>query len=155
MGIINSTFRKVESYLQEDIFYIPEYQRGYSWEETQLDDLWEDLIQIYNDDEIESHFLGQIVIHKNGKEDKKKYIIDGQQRTSTIIILLDAFRSTFKNFQTQDAQYVVDDITSKFIGRYSSSTNEVRLHLGKKDHDLFSDYIQSKNLLTLKVYTNH
>lgn len=149
MGLLNSNFRKIELYLQDDIFYIPEYQRGYSWEENQLDDLWEDLIQIYNDEEIESHFLGQIVIHKNGKENKKKYIIDGQQRTSTIIILLDAFRSAFKTFQTQDAQYVVDDITSKFIGRYSSTTNELRLHLGKKDHDLFRDYIQSSEKITI------
>ncbi|MDJ1090483.1 DUF262 domain-containing protein [Macrococcus caseolyticus] len=90
MGIINSTFRKVESYLQEDIFYIPEYQRGYSWEETQLDDLWEDLIQIYNDDEIESHFLGQIVIHKNGKDDKKninEYIYQNKPAINFVAIL--------------------------------------------------------------------
>ncbi|MFC6117799.1 DUF262 domain-containing protein [Macrococcoides bohemicum] len=142
MGIKNATFRKVESFLQEDIFYIHEYQRGYSWEESQLDDLWEDLIQMHDDSELDSHFLGQIVIHSN-KEDKRKYIIDGQQRTSTIIILLDAFRAAFKEFKNQDAQYAVDDITSKYIGRYSNNTNELRLHLGKSDFEIFRHYIQS------------
>ncbi|MCU7558428.1 DUF262 domain-containing protein [Macrococcus capreoli] len=151
MGIKNATFRKVESYLQEDIFYIPEYQRGYSWEESQLDDFWEDLTQMHNDHELDSHFLGQIVIHSN-REDKRKYIIDGQQRTSTVIILLDAFRTTFKSFNNQDAQYAVEDITSKYIGRYSNNTNELRLHLGKNDFEVFRNYIQSseKKILNQK-----
>lgn len=75
MGIINSSFRTLSAYLQEDTYYIPEYQREFSWEENELEDLWVDLTQLYEGD-LRDHFLGQIVIHYNNEEDKK-YIIDG------------------------------------------------------------------------------
>ena len=47
MGIINSNLTKLGSFLGNEKLFIPEYQRGYSWEETQLDDFWIDLLQIY------------------------------------------------------------------------------------------------------------
>ena len=95
MGIINSNLTKLGSFLGNEKLYIPEYQRGYSWEETQLDDFWQDLKQIYEENTHDEHFLGQVVIHKN-KEDGKRYIIDGQQRISTTIIFLDILRTKFK-----------------------------------------------------------
>ena len=95
MGIINSNLTKLGSFLGNEKLYIPEYQRGYSWEETQLDDFWIDLKQIYEENTHDEHFLGQVVIHKN-KEDGKRYIIDGQQRISTTIIFLDILRTKFK-----------------------------------------------------------
>ena len=92
MGIINSNLTKLGSFLGNEKLYIPEYQRGYSWEETQLDDFWLDLEQIYEENTHDEHFLGQVVIHKN-KEDGKRYIIDGQQRISTTIIFLDILQT--------------------------------------------------------------
>jgi len=44
MGIINSNLIKLGSFLGNEKLYIPEYQRGYSWEETQLDDFWIDYL---------------------------------------------------------------------------------------------------------------
>lgn len=64
MGIINSNLTKLGSFLGNEKLYIPEYQRGYSWEETQLDDFWLDLEQIYEENTHDEHFLGQVVIHK-------------------------------------------------------------------------------------------
>ena len=80
MGIINSNLTKLGSFLGNEKLYIPEYQRGYSWEETQLDDFWQDLKQIYEENTHDEHFLGQVIIQN--KEDGKRYIIDGQQRIS-------------------------------------------------------------------------
>ncbi len=148
MGIIHSSFRKLGSFLQDNTYYIPEYQRGYSWEEEQLFDYWDDLIQLFNEGERSSHFLGQIVVHYN-KEEEKRYIIDGQQRTSTSIILLDAIRSVFLEFNTQDSIMEAGDLTSHYIGRYTPDKNKLKLVLGEKDNQFFRNYIQ---LVEKKIY---
>lgn len=85
------------------IFRIPDFQRGYSWEERQLDDFWED-IQNLSPNKI--HYIGLLTVEpinanevsniEKWKDDlwllKKGlsayYVIDGQQRLTTLIILL-------------------------------------------------------------------
>lgn len=144
MSIINSNFRSLGSYIMENIYKIPNYQREYSWEETELEDLWMDLSQIING-ETESHFFGQIVIHVDKKE-KAKLIIDGQQRTSTAVIFLAAMRELFTemyNAGWDDAQFDAQDITTKFIGRYTQTRDERKLILGENDKSYFSNRIQS------------
>lgn len=51
MGIQNFSLRSVGSYLQENIYYIPDYQREYSWDQdTQIDDFWTDLETVVKED---------------------------------------------------------------------------------------------------------
>ncbi|MCY1627122.1 DUF262 domain-containing protein [Staphylococcus pettenkoferi] len=146
MSIINSNSRSLGSYLAEHKYYIPDYQRGYSWEYDELEDFWADLKELVEED-YESHFFGQIVIHSDD-ETKRKYIIDGQQRTTTAVILLDTLREKFdyfaKEYNIEDAEYDSQDITSKYIGCYTEKRNDVRLVLGENDKIFFQEYIQSK-----------
>ena len=147
MGMLNSNLIKLGSFLGNEKLFIPEYQRGYSWEETQLDDFWIDLIEIYQEKTRDEHFLGQVVIHKN-KEDGKRYIIDGQQRISTTIILLDILRTKFKEIadstNNNDANDDVEDINTKYIGRVSESKKEQYLSMGGVDKEFFINYIQAR-----------
>ncbi|PZF88726.1 DUF262 domain-containing protein [Listeria ivanovii] len=144
MSIINSNFRSLGSYIMENVYKIPNYQREYSWEESELEDLWMDLNQIINKD-TESHFFGQIVIHVDKKENDK-LIIDGQQRTSTAVIFLAAMRDLFTEIYNDgwpDAKFDSEDITTKFIGRYTQNRDERKLFLGESDKEFFSSRIQS------------
>lgn len=147
MGMLNSNLIKLGSFLGNEKLFIPEYQRGYSWEETQLDDFWIDLVQIYEENTRDEHFLGQVVIHKN-KEDGKRYIIDGQQRISTTIILLDILRTKFKEIadstNNNDANDDAEDINTKYIGRVSESKKEQYLSMGGVDKEFFINYIQAR-----------
>ncbi len=147
MGMLNSNLIKLGSFLGNEKLFIPEYQRGYSWEETQLDDFWIDLVQIYEENTRDEHFLGQVVIHKN-KEDGKRYIIDGQQRISTTIILLDILRTKFKEIadstNNNDANDDAEDINTKYIGRVSESKREQYLSMGGVDKEFFINYIQAR-----------
>ena len=147
MGMLNSTLLKLGSFLGNGKLYIPEYQRGYSWEETQLDDFWIDLVQIYEENTRDEHFLGQVVIHKN-KEDGKRYIIDGQQRISTAIILLDILRTKFKEIadskNNNDANDDAEDINTRYIGRVSETKKEQYLSMGGVDKEFFIKYIQAR-----------
>lgn len=140
MAIKNFRKQSIASYLQENIYQIPEYQREYSWEESQLSDFWEDLLKIKDEDR--HHFFGQIVLNENN--DGNVYIIDGQQRTTTAVILLSVFRDIFTTFESDssDAQNNKEDIRIKYIGRWSPKKDELRLHLGKADRDFFRENIQ-------------
>jgi uncharacterized protein with ParB-like and HNH nuclease domain len=89
-------------------FLIPDYQRPYAWGEEHCQTLWDDIFtfafpdnnyQKFNSDD--EYFLGPIVTFKN-KNDKLE-VIDGQQRLTTLMLLLRAFYDKFKNMKDDDA----------------------------------------------------
>ncbi len=65
-------------------FEVPPFQRDYSWDKEEWEDLWLDLIGI---DEEGDHYMGYVVLQET-KESKNFLIIDGQQRITTISILI-------------------------------------------------------------------
>ncbi len=69
------------------IYFVPQFQRDYSWEQDNLDDLWADLLTI-NSTSGEAHYMGSIVLQVKGEQsDKQFWIIDGQQRFTTLSLL--------------------------------------------------------------------
>ena len=73
-------------------FTIPIYQRPYSWTTDQCEQLWDDLKEFTSsseDNQENKYFLGSIVTFKN--ENNKHEVIDGQQRLTTLTLLLKAF----------------------------------------------------------------
>lgn len=146
MSLVNSQFRTVESYIQENTYWIPDYQREYSWEiKGEITDFWNDIVSLLQEDR-EQHFLGQIVVH-DSKEDNKIYLIDGQQRTATIVIYLSVMNSLFENlyqkYNHAASKNRSEDIRLKYLGRYSEEENDLKLFLGKSDREYFQKNIQS------------
>ena len=89
-------------------FLIPDYQRPYAWTETECLTLWDDLFEFaipdnnadkFNTDE--EYYLGPIVTFKN--DDNKLEIIDGQQRLTTLMLLLRAFHVKFLRAQDENS----------------------------------------------------
>ncbi|BAW74525.1 DUF262 domain-containing protein [Helicobacter pylori] len=79
----------IKEIFQAEEYSIPNYQRDYAWKDKNFKDLWEDLEEAidYNK-KGQGHFIGTMVVAKN-EDNKKLYdIIDGQQRTTTIFMLL-------------------------------------------------------------------
>lgn len=75
--------------LQRKQYTIPRYQRGYVWEEKQWKELFEDLKSNYEKLTGDGHFIGSIVIYDKVEDDyTKSSIIDGQQRITTLFLLL-------------------------------------------------------------------
>ena len=66
----------------DKVFCIPDYQRGYAWGKLQINDFWSDLNNLDKD---RIHYTGMITV-KNKEE--YYHVIDGQQRLTTIMILL-------------------------------------------------------------------
>lgn len=76
----------------DQIYRIPNYQRQYSWTNEQLEVLWDDLYEEYKNQNNKCYFLGSIVVVKTGDY---LDIIDGQQRITTLMIMMDVLRKTF------------------------------------------------------------
>ncbi|MEF2903513.1 MAG: DUF262 domain-containing HNH endonuclease family protein [Dialister invisus] len=102
-------------------FLIPEYQRPYAWTDDQVLTLFEDLVEYTNNQNESSYFLGCIVSFSN--ENKEQEIIDGQQRITTLFLLLRAIHRKLQkmsdskekdNFirQIEPAIWKIDELTS-------------------------------------------
>lgn len=89
---IEPKLKKIGDYLklEEDaVFTIPEYQRAYSWGVDNCDKLWQDINDFVESENKDRYFFGTIIV--NCQDNDTKYgLIDGQQRTTTFLLLLKA-----------------------------------------------------------------
>jgi hypothetical protein len=83
---LDSADRTLREILNTYFFYIPRFQRPYSWEPEQVEELWEDAVQESDGD----YFIGSMVTHRKGEDTVA--VIDGQQRLTTLIMLLCTIR---------------------------------------------------------------
>lgn len=86
MDILNaepSTFAKLLT--NGNRFLVPLYQRDYSWTQDNWEELWTDVLEVYQQSN-SLHYLGSIVVQRDG--DKQFQIIDGQQRVTTLSLLM-------------------------------------------------------------------
>lgn len=107
------------------IYTVPQFQRDYSWDQDNWEDLWNDILNIY--EENDSHYMGSIVLQNNGNSNFQ--IIDGQQRFTTLSIISLAIISKIK-------ELAADNIDKE--------TNEERVDL------LIKDYLGQKDSVSLK-----
>lgn len=123
-------------------FAIPLYQREYKWGEEEAFELIEDL-KSYDDVETDSLFLGNLIFEA-AKDDKRR-VVDGQQRLTTILLLLVACRTHAKNLgliplatKIQDKITFTDSTTSESLGPRliaSESVREVFEYITKENWD--------------------
>ncbi|ETD27732.1 DUF262 domain-containing protein [Helicobacter canis] len=98
--------------LQMGVFYIPNYQRDYAWGIDQFNDLWEDLkenVKVVEEKGLSDesgHFLGTIVIAPHGSYNAYD-LIDGQQRMTTIFMLLTALIERSVDKDELKPQYLI------------------------------------------------
>lgn len=89
---IEPKLKKIGDYLkleEDTVFTIPEYQRAYSWGIDSCDKLWQDINDFVESESKDRYFFGTIII--NCQDNDTKYgLIDGQQRTTTFLLLLKA-----------------------------------------------------------------
>lgn len=89
---IEPKLKKIGDYLkleEDTVFTIPEYQRAYSWGIDNCDKLWQDINDFVESESKDRYFFGTIIINCQGN-DTKYGLIDGQQRTTTFLLLLKA-----------------------------------------------------------------
>ncbi len=124
---------------QKNQLVIPIYQRVYSWEKEQCKELWDDIIKIGGDDKMDGHFIGSILYVLDGftHSDNALLIIDGQQRLTTITLLLTALRDHWSDKCKEiEDHYLINsgkDGDKKFRLILSESDKDTLLYLIDKD----------------------
>ncbi len=115
---------------QNTQFSIPVYQRDYNWEEKQCKTLLKDIENIHKNQSLTSHFIGSIVYLHEGVycTGKKEFsIIDGQQRLTTITLLLIALYHRLDEFNDENKR---DMIYKRYlIDEYMESKDKLKLML--------------------------
>ena len=116
------------------VFKTPVYQRNYDWRKDQCTKLYEDIISAFNNDR--KHFLGTVVYIKGGENSSildECLIIDGQQRITTIFILL---RILF-DFATDTQDSLVSELQDYLYNRNCDESLKLKLKPVKGDNDGF------------------
>lgn len=140
----NNTFRKL---IGNGLTYrIPRFQRDYSWTNEEWEDLWLDLLGTLKDDGEPAHYMGYLVLQS--ADDKTFDVIDGQQRLTTISIIVLA---VLKNIQRQieagnDAEANKrrkDQILQTYVGYLDPVTLVARpkLTLNRNNNNYFQTYL--------------
>lgn len=125
---MESNLLSISKIFTERIFRIPDYQRGYAWTEKQLKDFYNDLIQI---EKGKNHYTGVLTLENvpegncnqwhddlwiiESRGYSPYYIVDGQQRLTTTIILIKSILETTEKFGEQFNYSPLSDIERKFI----------------------------------------
>lgn len=126
---------------QEIPFVIPEYQRPYSWSDDEIitlfEDLWEFSIERTHSDGAKNYFLGCVVSYE---ENGERQIIDGQQRITSLFLLL---RAVFSMLEKEDNK---TDEVNNFIQKIKPALWKENEMTGKED--------RSKILLRSEVVTD-
>ncbi len=133
---------------QNRLFRIPDYQRGYAWQQSQLIDFWDDIINLQED---RYHYTGLLSLKELKEKEitlwgedvwmvnagfKPCHIVDGQQRLTTFIILLNELIEIAKaeNADLTEEDIVLGfetlkDIKDKYICRHRPPNNQITTYL--------------------------
>ncbi|OSJ32582.1 hypothetical protein BSZ19_18705 [Bradyrhizobium japonicum] len=121
-------------------FEIPPYQRPYAWEEEQATELLTDLLEAMDNTEISGgvYFLGSVVLIKS-PADPKSLVVDGQQRLTTLTILISVLRDLTLN---EEVRINRRSFVFQRANPDSGTVDRYRLLLRSQDRAFFSKFIQ-------------
>lgn len=93
-------------------YRVPLFQRTYSWQEDQWQRLWDDILEVYSMETMRSHFIGAIVTlpQPDAPERSTKFmLIDGQQRMTTLFVILSVIRDAALGSDSSDLANEIND----------------------------------------------
>lgn len=139
----NETYRKL---MGNGLKYvIPKFQRDYSWESEHWDDLWQD-IQLILEHKENEHYMGYLVLQTT---DNKKYtVIDGQQRLTTLSLLILSILKRLNDFveeknEVENNTLRIKTYRNNYIGTLNTVTliSDNKLKLNRNSDDYYRNYI--------------
>lgn len=100
-------------------FIIPEFQRGYSWNQVQISEMFEDIVKAYDKQDIKGFSsMGVFYFFSNSLDKTRFEVIDGQQRLTTLLILLETLKKSLNENDIKHSLY--DENKLRIIKGYSN-----------------------------------
>ncbi|MGE0283963.1 MAG: DUF262 domain-containing protein, partial [Rhizobiaceae bacterium] len=140
----NDTYRKL---LGNGLTYrVPRFQRDYSWDEEEWDDLWHGIVGTVKEGGESAHYMGYLVLQTS--DDKAFDVIDGQQRLTTLsIIVLAALRNLKRlakqGWDVDNTNRRADGLRQTYIGYLDPVTlvSRSKLTLNRNNENYYQTYI--------------
>ncbi len=130
-------------------YYIPVYQRNYSWGEEQCKQLFKDIKKLYTG-EYSDHFIGTIVWKADDGLSQKLSVIDGQQRLTTMFLLINAMRDLSTN------ELLIGKLNETIKDNYH---NQIRLTPIKSDNQVYMQIVNQEfkeiTNVNSRIYQNY
>lgn len=133
------------------IFEVPDFQRNYSWQEEQIDALVEDIMDAR--EQLSPHFIGSLITMKDPEHAERVLVIDGQQRLTTIFMLVAVMRDAVARLDTHEIEFesgqkinVLDDLNNFLFTRSTDGTYKL--------HQRFMAHPMITNLFSESVLAN-
>ena len=140
----NNTFRKL--FGNGLTYNIPRFQRDYSWTDVEWDELWLDIQEATKPEGESAHYMGYLVLQT--QNDKTFDVIDGQQRLTTLSIIVLAILRNLKRLveagqDPERNQQRLDQIRSSYIGYLDPVTLVAasKLTLNRNNNDYYQTYL--------------
>lgn len=134
-------------------FIVPIFQRDYSWGTKHCQQLWNDVLRIGQDANAKGHFLGSIVYvaaEDNTASITRWLLIDGQQRITTLTLLLAALRNQLVDREHDDVSGRLptpEEIDDYYLrNRHGKGDRRHKLQLRRTDQDALAALVDGKNL---------
>ena len=140
----NNTLRKL---IGNGLTYkIPRFQRDYSWDAEQWEDLWVDIMGIIEESTDSAHYMGYLVLQST--DDKSFDVIDGQQRLTTATLIILAVLKKLQDLIDEDIDANanarrLEQIRQTYIGYLDPVTlvSRPKLTLNRNNNDYFQNYL--------------
>ncbi len=132
-------------------FIIPVYQRSYSWKKQNCSQLLKDLKDVYENN-YPSHFFGSIVYVEEDVGGCNEYVIvDGQQRITTVSLLLLAIKNYIENEKITIAGINTEKIKKAYLtDEYANDEKKLKLKLVQGDDEIYDRLIQNDTIIESK-----
>ncbi|MGF7213970.1 uncharacterized protein with ParB-like and HNH nuclease domain [Spirosoma lacussanchae] len=175
---MDTQLQSVSKLFTEKLYRIPDYQRGYAWGEKQLKEYWGDVLQLENE---KNHYVGVLTLEEvsshiyetweddlwiiKSKSFKPYFVVDGQQRLTTTVILLQAITESvsetsklnFNTIQEIRKRFIFDSkddgISRSYIFGYEKdnpSCNFLKKNIFREKNS--DSYIEEETIYTLNLY---
>jgi len=128
------------------IYSVPRFQRDYSWKDSEWDDLWQDIEALFETDNGREHYMGYLVLQSG--DNKNFDVIDGQQRLTTLSLIILAILKSLKTLIEQKIdpeknQQRLEQLRASFIGYLDPVTliAKSKLNLNRNNDNLYQRYL--------------
>lgn len=128
--------RTLPEIFEGNFFCIPDYQRGYAWDEKQIDELLKDIDHLLLDTSAVRHYTGTLVLSLNKDQSNQYHIVDGQQRLTTLVIFFKCI-SLFADREDKES------IGTKYLKRGDIGNDQFVLKLNLDTNKFFEKVILS------------
>lgn len=142
--IMDAENQSIRDLLSKHCFYVPDYQRSYSWKAENIDEFLDDLFNIVHSSQTDArHFMGAITMAKGSGQPNAVDLIDGQQRMTTIFLFLYVILGEYRSIRFADkASGRAEELLRRLA--YLNDDGErtgSRLVLGEFNRSFFEEFV--------------